>query len=94
MSIEEVIDIAIISQQSIEIEYCTRSGRVFSCKITDIRYSQYYGGGYIQAYRTDMGDNRTLKVSRIMKVSGHSFSRIFWNQIGDDFKRIYRWYQN
>ena len=89
MSIEEVIDIAIISQQSIEIEYCTRSGRVFSCKITDIGYSQYYGGGYIQAYRTDMGDNRTLKVSRIMKVNGHSFSRIFWNQIGDDFKRIY-----
>ena len=88
MSIEEVIDRAIISQQSIEIEYCTRSGRVFSCKITDIGYSQYYGGGYIQAYRTDMGENRTLKVSRIMKVNGHSFSRIFWNQIGDDFKRI------
>ena len=46
MSIEEVIDRAIMAQQSIEIEYCTRSGRVFSCKITDIGYSQYYGGEY------------------------------------------------
>ena len=89
MSIEEVRDKAIMAQQSIEIEYCTRSGRVFSCKITDIGYSQYYGGGYILAYRTDMGEDRTFKVSRIMKVNGHSFSRIFWNQIGDDFKRIY-----
>ena len=89
MSIEEVIDKAIMSQQSIEIEYCTRSGRVFSCKISDIGYSQYYCGGYIQAYRTDIGEERTFKVSRIMKVNGHSFSRIFWNRIGDDFKRIY-----
>lgn len=88
MSIEEVIDRAIMAQQSIEIEYCARSGRVFSCKITDIGYSQYYGGGYILAYRTDMGEERTFKVSRIMKVNGHSFSRIFWDQIGDDFKRI------
>ena len=89
MSIEEIIDRAIMAQQSIEIEYCPRSGRVFSCKITDIGYSQYYGGGYILAYRTDMGEDRTFKVSRIMKVNGHSFSRIHWSQIGDDFKRIY-----
>ena len=23
------------------------------------------------------------------KVNGHSFSQIFWQQIGDDFKRLY-----
>ena len=89
MCIEEVIDRAIYSRQTIEIEYCTRNGRIFSCKITDIGYSNYYGGGYIVAYRTDMGEDRTFKVSRILSVNGHSFSRIFWQQIGDEFKRIY-----
>ena len=89
MCIEEVIDRAIYSRQTIEIEYCTRNGRIFSCKITDIGYSNYYGGGYIVAYRTDMGEDRTFKVCRILSVNGHSFSRIFWQQIGDEFKRIY-----
>lgn len=89
MCIEEVFDRAIYSRQTIEIEYCTRNGRVFSCKITNIGYSNYYGGGYIVAYRTDMGEDRTFKVSRILSVNGHSFSRIFWQQIGDEFKRIY-----
>lgn len=88
MAIEEVIDRAVLLRQTIEIEYCTRSGSVFTCKISDIVYSQYYGGGYIQAYREDMGEDRTFKVSRIMKVNGHSFSRIYWNQIGDSFNRI------
>ncbi len=89
MSIEEFIDRAIISQQTIEIEYCTRNGRVFTCEITNIGYSNYYGGGYIVAYRTDMREDRTFKVSRILSVNGHSFSRIYWNQIGSEFKRIY-----
>ena len=89
MSIEEVIDRVIMSQQTIEIEYCTRSGHIFTCEITDIGYSRYYGGGYIVAFRTYMGEDRTFKVSRILSVNGHSFSRIYWNQIGSDFKRIY-----
>ena len=55
MCIEEVIDRAIYSRQTIEIEYCTRNGKVFSCKITNISYSNYYGGGYIVAYRTETG---------------------------------------
>jgi predicted DNA-binding transcriptional regulator YafY len=88
MAIEEVIDRAVMLGQTIEIEYCTRSGSVFTCKISDIVYSQYYGGGYIQAYRDDMGEQRTFKVSRILKVNGHSFNRIYWNQIGDNFNRI------
>ena len=88
MSIEEVVERAVILGQTIEIEYCTRSGNIFTCKISDIIYSNYYGGGYIQAYRTDIGEERTFKVSRIMKVNGHSFSRIYWNQIGDNFNRI------
>lgn len=88
MSIEEVVERAVILKETIEIEYCTRAGRVFTCEISDITYSQYYGGGYIQAYRTDIGELRTFKVSRIMKVNGHSFSRIYWNQIGDNFNRI------
>ena len=89
MSLEEVIDRAVISRQALEIEYCTRNGKVFTCEITNIGYSNYYGGGYIVAYRMDMGEDRTFKVSRILSVNGHSFSRIFWQQIGDDFKRIY-----
>ena len=89
MSIEEIIDMAVLLNQEIEIEYCTRNGRVFTCRIADIRYSNYYGGLYIQAFRLDMGEERTFKVSRILSVNGHAFSRIFWKQIGDDFKRIY-----
>ena len=88
MAIEEVIDRAVRLGQTIEIEYCTRSGRVFTCVISDIVYYQYYGGGYIQAFRLDMEEDRTFKVSRILKVNGHSFSRIFWNQLGDSFYRI------
>ena len=88
MSIEEVVERTVMRKDTIEIEYCTRSGRVFTCQISDIIYSKYYGGGYIQAYRTDSGEERTFKVSRILKVNGHSFSRIFWNQIGDNFNRI------
>ena len=88
MTIEEVIDRAVMLRQTIEIEYCTRSGSMFTCRISDIVYSQYYGGGYIQAFREDMGEERTFKVSRIMKVNGHSFTRIYWNQIGDNFNRI------
>jgi predicted DNA-binding transcriptional regulator YafY len=89
MSLEEVIDRAVICRQALEIEYCTRNGKVFTCEITNIGYSNYYGGGYIVAYRMDMGEDRTFKVSRILSVNDHSFSRIFWQQIGDDFKRIY-----
>ena len=88
MTIEEVIDRAVIMKETIEIEYCTRNGKVFTCEITNIGYSNSYGGGYIMAYRTDMGEDRTFKISRILKVNGHSFSRIFWNQIGDNFNRI------
>ena len=58
-------------------------------ELSKIRYSRYYGGMYVQAYRLDMGEERTFKISRIMSVNGHSFSRIHWNQIGDDFKKIY-----
>jgi hypothetical protein len=66
-----------------------KKGKVFNCQIANLEYSRYYGGGYIQAYRTDIGEKRTFKISRIMSVNGHCFSRIFWNQIGDDFKQIY-----
>lgn len=88
MTIEEVIDRAVILKETIEIEYCTRNGKVFTCEITNIGYSNCYGGGYIVAYRTDMCEDRTFKISRILKVNGHCFSRIFWNQIGDNFNRI------
>jgi len=89
MAIEEVIDRAIQFRQTIDIEYCTKSGRIFTCEITDIGYSQYYGGGYIVARRTDIGEDRTFKVSRILSINGHSFNKIYWRQIGDEFKRIY-----
>ena len=88
MSIQEVIDRAVEQNQTIEIEYCTRNGRVSTCHISDIEYSRYYGGLYIQAYRQDLKADRTFKISRILSVNGHSFSRIFWNQIGDNFNRI------
>lgn len=89
MSIEEVIDRAIMARQTIVIEYCTRNGHVLTCEIADIGYSRYYGSEYIVARRTDIGEDRTFKISRIMSVNGHSFSRIFWQQIGKEFKRIY-----
>ena len=88
MTIEEVIDKVVMLRQTIEIEYCTRSGSVFTCKISDVVYSQYYGGGYIQAYREDLGEERTFKISRFLKVNGRSFTKIFWYQLGDNFNRI------
>lgn len=89
MSIEEVIDNAVTLNRTLEIEYSTRSGNVFFCEIAKIRYSKYYGGQYIQAVRTDMGEERTFKISRILSINGHSFSHIFWSQLGDNFKRIH-----
>ena len=69
--------------------YSHASGKIFSCRISDIEYSSFNGGGYILAYREDINADRTFKICRILKVNGHVFSRIYWNQIGDDFKRIY-----
>ena len=89
MAIEEVIDRAIRLKDSIMIEYCTRSGKIFTCRISNIEYSTYYGGGYILAYREDIKTDRTFKISRILKVNVQMFRKIYWNQIGDDFKRIY-----
>ena len=88
MTIEEVIHRAVVLKQKIEIEYCTRSGNVYSFHINNIEYSRRYGAMYIQAYCLEVEEDRTFKISRIMKVDGHSFSRIFWNQIGDNFNRI------
>jgi predicted DNA-binding transcriptional regulator YafY len=88
MSIEEVINNAVTLNRTLEIEYCTRSGSVFFCEIEKIHYSPHYGGQYIQAVRMDLGEERTFKVSRILSINGHSFSRIFWRQLGDNFKRI------
>lgn len=89
MSIEDIVDKAIRLNDSIVIEYCTRSGKIFKCRISDIEYSSFFGGGYILAYREDIKADRTFKISRILKVNGHAFRRIHWNQIGDNFKRIY-----
>ena len=89
MAIEEVIDRAVQLKDSIVIEYCTRSGKIFKCRISDIEYSSYYGGGCLLAYREDIKADRTFKIGRILKVNGHAFRHVFWRQIGDDFKRIY-----
>ena len=84
--IEEVIDRAVQANQSVEIEYCTRNGKVFSCEISKITYSPYYGGTYIQAFCPDWGVERTFKVSRILKVNGYSChqkvmkSRLIWEK--------------
>ena len=60
MAIEEVIDRAVQTNQEIEIEYCTRAGNVFTCRIADIRYSSYYGGMYIQALRLDINEEQGI----------------------------------
>ena len=88
MSIEEVINRAVQLGQTIKIEYCTRKGTVITCHINNIEYSRKYGAMYIEAFCLNVEEDRTFKISRIMKVNDHSFSRIFWNQIGDIFNRI------
>ena len=88
MTIEEVIHRAVVLNLTIKIEYCTRKGTVITCSINNIAYSRKYGAMYIEAYCLNVEEYRTFKISRIMKVNGHSFSRIFWNQIGDNFNRI------
>ena len=88
MTIEEILDRVVLLGIPIQIEYCTRNGRVFTCEIENIGYSQYFGGGYIIGYRKDIRADRTFKISRIQKVNGHSFTRIYWNQLGDHFNRI------
>ena len=77
MTIEEVIDRAILFRKTIEIEYITRSGSLFRCRISDIRYSTYRDGGYIEAFREDMKLERIFKISRILKVNGHMKKFIF-----------------
>ncbi len=88
MTIEEVIHKAVVLKLTIEIEYCTRMGDVYSFHINNIMYSRSYGAMYIEAFCLEVEKNRTFKISRILKVNGHSFSRIFWNQIGDNFNVI------
>lgn len=88
MTIEEVIHRAVVLRLTIEIQYCTRRGNVYSFHIYNIMYSRRYGAMYIEAFCLEMEEDRTFKISRIMMVNGHSFSRIFWNQIGDNFSVI------
>lgn len=88
MTIEEVIHRAVVMRLTIEIQYCTRRGDVYSFHINNIMYSRRYGAMYIEAFCLEMEEDRTFKISRIMMVNGHSFSRIFWNQIGDNFSVI------
>ncbi len=88
MAIEEVIYRAVVLHQTLEMEYSTRKGNVFTCHISDITYSRQYGAMYIQAYCLEVEADRTFKISRIQKVNGHSFTRIYWNQLGDHFNRI------
>lgn len=88
MAIEEIIHRAVVLRETIKIEYCTRKGTVITCHINNIEYSRKYGAMYIEAFCLNVEEVRTFKISRIMKVNDHSFSRIFWNQIGDNFNRI------
>lgn len=88
MAIEEIIHRAVVLRETIKIEYCTRKGAVITCHINNIEYSRNYGAMYIEAFCLNVEEDRTFKISRIMKVNDHSFSRIFWNQIGDNFNRI------
>ena len=88
MAIEEIIHRAVVLREIIKIEYCTRKGTVITCHINNIEYSRKYGAMYIEAFCLNVEEDRTFKISRIMKVNDHSFSRIFRNQIGDNFNRI------
>ena len=88
MTIEEIIHRAVVLRETIKIEYFTRKGTVITCHINNIEYSRKYGAMYIEAFCLNVEEDRTFKISRIMKVNDHSFSRIFWNQIGDNFNRI------
>ena len=88
MAIEEIIHRAVVLRETIKIEYCTRKGTVITCHINNIEYSRKYGAMYIEAFCLNVEEDRTFKISRIMKVNDHSFSIIFWNQIGDNFNRI------
>ena len=88
MTIEEIIHRAVVLRETIKIEYCTRKGTVITCHINNIEYSRKYGAMYIEAFCLNVEEDRTFKISRIMKVNDHSFSRIFLNQIGDNFNRI------
>ena len=64
----------------------TRSGRELSCRLTDVQYSNYYGGQYIEAFCTNWGTTRTFKISRIQRVNGHGYNRIDWKSIGNEYK--------
>lgn len=74
MTIEEVVDRTVQLQEKIEIDYCTRSGREFTCLLENVRYSSFYGGLYIEAFCTNWGETRTFKISRILRVNGHGYN--------------------
>ena len=92
MTIEEVIDRVVRLQESIEIEYCTRSGRELICQLADVHYSACYGGLYIDAFCTNWGTTCTFRISRIQKINGHGYRRIGWKAIGNEY-RDWRYYQ-
>ena len=86
MTIEEVIDKTVRLQEKIEIEYCTRNGREFTCHLEHVHYSPTYGGLYIEAFCIDWDETRTFKISRIQKVNGHGYNRIAWKAINNVYK--------
>jgi len=86
MTIEEVIDRVVRLQEAIEIEYYSRSGREMFCQLTDVHYSDYYGGLYIEAFCTNWGSTCTFKISRIQKINGHGYKRIDWKAISNEYK--------
>ena len=86
MTIEEVIDRTVRLQETIEIEYCTRNGKELFCRLTDVHYSNYYGGLYIEAFCTNWGTTRTFKISRIQKINGHGYNRISWKAVGNEYR--------
>ena len=86
MTIEEVVDRTVQLQEKIEIDYCTRSGREFTCLLENVRYSSFYGGLYIEAFCTNWGETRTFKINRILRVNGHGYNRIDWRAINNEYK--------
>lgn len=65
MTIEEVIHRAVVLRLTIEIQYCTRRGNVYSFHINNIMYSRRYGSMYIEAFCLEVEEDRTFKISRI-----------------------------
>lgn len=72
MTIREYIDKAVTSNNKVTIKYVKFDGSFSTRTISELKYSDEFGEGYISAFCHMRQERRTFKISRIREVDGIS----------------------